>query len=113
MKVTKKETQPLTYLVTVEIEKNEANEKKAKQLKEYRKKAEIKGFRKGMAPMGLIEKLYGPSAMNEAVNDLITEGINNHIKDNNLDLIGEPIPNEELQKEISDLFDGFMRNTSH
>ena len=100
MKVTKKETQPLTYVVTVEIEKNEANEKKAKQLKEYRKKAEIKGFRKGMAPMGLIEKLYGPSAMNEAVNDLITEGINNHIKDNNLDLIGEPILNEELQKEI-------------
>ena len=100
MKVTKKETQPLTYLVTVEIEKNEANEKKAKQLKEYRKKAEIKGFRKGMAPMGLIEKLYGPSAMNEAVNDLITEGINNHIKENNLDLIGEPLPNEELQKQI-------------
>ena len=100
MKVTKKETQPLTYLVTVEIEKKEANEKKEKQLKEYRKKAEIKGFRKGMAPMGLIEKLYGPSAMNEAVNDLITEGINNHIKENDLDLIGEPIPNEELQKQI-------------
>ena len=100
MKVTKKETQPLTYLVTVEIEKKEANEKKEKQLKEYRKKAEIRGFRKGMAPMGLIEKLYGPSAMNEAVNDLITEGINNHIKENNLDLIGEPIPNEELQKQI-------------
>ena len=100
MKVTKKETQPLTYLVTVEIEKKEANEKKEKQLKEYRKKAEIKGFRKGMAPMGLIEKLYGPSAMNEAVNDLITEGINNHIKENDLDLIGEPVPNEELQKQI-------------
>ncbi len=100
MKVTKKETEQLTYLVTVEIEKNEANEKKAKQLKEYRKKAEIKGFRKGMAPMGLIEKLYGPSAMNEAVNELITEGINGHIKEHNLDLIGEPLPNEELQAKI-------------
>ncbi len=100
MKVTRKETQPLTYLVTVEIEKAEANEKKTKQLKEYRRKAEIKGFRKGMAPMGLIEKLYGSQAMSEVVNDLITEGINNHIKENDLDLIGEPLPNEELQKKI-------------
>ena len=81
---------------TVEFEKKEANEKKDKQLKEYRRKAELKGFRKGMAPMGLIERLYGPTAMNEAVNELITDGINGFIKDNNLDLIGEPIPNEEL-----------------
>lgn len=100
MKVTKKETEQLTYLLTVEFEKKEANEKKDKQLKEYRRKAELKGFRKGMAPMGLIERLYGPTAMNEAVNELITDGINGFIKDNNLDLIGEPIPNEELQKKI-------------
>lgn len=100
MKVTKKETEQLTYLLTVSLEKAEVNEKKEKQLREYRKKAEIRGFRKGMAPMGLIEKMYGPSAMNEAVNNLITDGINNFIKDNNLNLIGEPIPNEEKQKQI-------------
>ena len=100
MKITKKETQQLTYLLTVEFEKKEANEKKDKQLREYRRKAELKGFRKGMAPMGLIERLYGPAAMNEAINEIITDGINGYIKDNNLDLIGEPIPNEELQKPI-------------
>lgn len=100
MKITRKETEQLTYQLTVEFEKKEANEKKEKQLREYRRKAEIKGFRKGMAPMGLIERLYGPSAMNEAINEIITDGINGYIKDNNLDLIGEPIPNEELQKQI-------------
>ena len=100
MKITKKETEQLTYLLTVEFEKKEVNEKKDKQLKEYRKKAEIKGFRKGMAPMGLIEKLYGPAAVNEAVNEIITDGINGYIKENDLDLIGEPIPNEELQKQM-------------
>ena len=100
MKITRKETEQLTYQLNVEFEKKEANEKKEKQLREYRRKAEIKGFRKGMAPMGLIERLYGPSAMNEAINEIITDGINGYIKDNNLDLIGEPIPNEELQKQI-------------
>ena len=100
MKITKKETEQLTYQLTVEFEKKEVNEKKDKQLKEYRKKAEIKGFRKGMAPMGLIEKLYGPAAVNEAVNEIITDGINGYIKENDLDLIGEPIPNEELQKQM-------------
>ena len=100
MKITKKETEQLTYLLTVEFEKNEVNEKKDKQLKEYRRKAEIKGFRKGMAPMGLIERLYGPAAVNEAVNEIITDGINGYIKENDLDLIGEPIPNEELQKPM-------------
>lgn len=100
MKITKKETEQLTYLLTVEFEKNEVNEKKDKQLKEYRRKAEIKGFRKGMAPMGLIERLYGPTAVNEAVNEIITDGINGYIKENDLDLIGEPIPNEELQKPM-------------
>ncbi|MBR5075158.1 MAG: trigger factor [Bacteroidales bacterium] len=100
MKITKKETEQLTYQLTVEFEKKEVNEKKDKQLKEYRRKAEIKGFRKGMAPMGLIERLYGPAAVNEAVNEIITDGINGYIKENDLDLIGEPIPNEELQKQM-------------
>ena len=100
MKITKKETEALTYLLTVEIERAEANEKKDKQLKEYRKKAELKGFRKGMAPMGLIEKMYGPAALNDAVNSLISDGINNYINEQKLDLIGEPIPADELQKEF-------------
>ncbi len=100
MKITAKETKKLQSLLTVKIDRADANEKKEKHLKDVRRKAEIKGFRKGMAPMGLIEKLYGMSALQDAVNELVTDGINNYIKDNNLNLIGEPIPNEELQKPL-------------
>lgn len=99
MKVTVKENKGLQKLMTVVLEKAEALEKKEAQLKELRKKAEIKGFRKGMAPIGLINRLYGESAMQEAVNNLITDGINDYIKENNITLLGEPMPNEG-QKQI-------------
>lgn len=99
MKVTVKENKGLQKLMTVVLEKAEAVEKKEAQLKEIRKKAEIKGFRKGMAPIGLINRIYGESAMQEAVNNLITDGINNYIKENNITLLGEPMPNEG-QKQL-------------
>lgn len=100
MKVTVTQGKNLQSLMTVNIERNEVEAKKNEQLKDVRKKAEIKGFRKGMAPMGLIEKLYGMSAMQDSLNNLITDAINSHIKDNNLNLLGEPLPNEEKQKSI-------------
>lgn len=99
MKVTVKENKGLQKLMTVAIEKAEAVEKKEAQLKEIRKKAEIKGFRKGMAPIGLINRIYGESAMQEAVNNLITDGINDYIKENNITLLGEPMPSD-TQKQI-------------
>ncbi len=99
MKVTVKENKGLQKLMTVVVEKAEALEKKDAQLKEIRKRAEIKGFRKGMAPIGLINRIYGESAMQEAVNNLITDGINNYIKENNITLLGEPMPNEG-QKQL-------------
>lgn len=100
MKVTVTQGKNLQSLMTVNIERSEVEAKKNEQLKDVRKKAEIKGFRKGMAPMGLIEKLYGMSAMQDSLNNLITDAINSHIKDNNLNLLGEPLPNEEKQKSI-------------
>lgn len=100
MKVDSKETEKLTYLLTVKIERAEADEKKTKILKDYRRNAEIRGFRKGMAPMGLIEKMHGMSALVDAVNGLISDAINGYIKDNKLDVIGEPIANEGLQQKI-------------
>lgn len=100
MRINQKETEKLTYTLTVEIERAEANEKKNKTLRDYRKRAEIKGFRKGMAPMGLIEKMYGQTALGDAVNGLISDGLNKYIRENNMDLIGEPMPNEESGKQI-------------
>ena len=71
------------------------SDSKKKRLNEYRKKAEIKGFRKGMVPMSLVEKMYGQTALVDAINDVIAEGLNNFIHENNLRVLGEPLPSEE------------------
>ena len=100
MKVEQVKVNDLTYQLNVNIEKAEAQEKKKKALNEYRKKVEIRGFRKGMAPMSLVEKMHGIQALVETVNQMISEAINNHIAENKLNILGEPLPNEEKQKEI-------------
>ena len=100
MKVEQVKINDLSYELVVSIDKADAQDKKKKALNEYRKKAEIRGFRKVMAPMSLIEKMHGVQALVEGVNQLISEGINNHIAENKLNILGEPLPNEEKQKEI-------------
>ena len=100
MKVEQVKINDLTYQLNVNIEKAEAQEKKKKALNEYRKKVEIRGFRKGMAPMSLVEKMHGIQALVETVNQMISDAINTHITENKLNILGEPLPNEEKQKEI-------------
>lgn len=100
MKVEKLPVDDLTFRLIVTIEKADALEKRKKALNNYRRTAEIKGFRKGMAPMSLIEKMHGMSALIDAVNDLIAEQLNNYIQENKLNVLGEPLPNDELQKKI-------------
>lgn len=100
MKINKTEKEKLTYNLSIEIERAEAEEKKNKTLRDYRKRAEIKGFRKGMAPMGLIEKMYGGTALVDAVNGLISDGLNNYVKENKMDLIGEPMPDMDGKKQV-------------
>ncbi|MBE6225399.1 MAG: trigger factor [Bacteroidales bacterium] len=100
MKVEQVKINDLTYQLNVNIEKADAQDKKKKALNEYRRKAEIRGFRKGMAPMSLIEKMHGVQALVESVNQMISEAINNYIEENKLNILGEPLPNEEKQKSI-------------
>ncbi|MEG0517776.1 MAG: trigger factor [Bacteroidales bacterium] len=100
MKIEQVKVDDLTSRLNVTIEQADAQEKKKKALNEYRRKADIKGFRKGMAPMSLIEKMHGISALVEGVNGMISEGMNKYITDNQLNLLGEPLPNDELQKKI-------------
>ncbi len=101
MKVEQIKIDELTYQLNVTIEKADAQEKKKKALNEYRKRADIKGFRKGMAPMSMIEKMHGVSALVESVNQIISDSINTHITENKLNVLGEPLPNNEKQKEIN------------
>ena len=85
----------LNYQVTLEIAAEDYAAAEKKKLNEIRRKAEFKGFRKGMVPMSLIQRVYGGQALGEAVNDIINEKLYGFIQENNLRVIGEPLPSED------------------
>jgi trigger factor len=71
-----------------------------KKIKEYSRKATLKGFRPGKVPSSLIRKMYGKSIMVEELNQMLTQSITEYIKDNKLKIIGEPLPNKEKSENI-------------
>ncbi len=87
-------------LLTIKLEKADYQEKVDKSLKTFRQKAQIPGFRKGMVPMSLVKKMYGKSVIAEEVNKLLSEKVYDYIKSNNVNMLGEPLPNEEKQQVI-------------
>ena len=87
-------------LLTVKLEKADYQEKVDKSLKTFRQKAQIPGFRKGMVPMSLVKKMYGKSVIAEEVNKLLSEKVYDYIKSNNVNMLAEPLPNEEKQQVI-------------
>ena len=94
MKIEQNRIDDLNLELTLSVAKEDYAEAKKKRLNEFRKKAEIKGFRKGMVPASLVEKMYGQQALGESVNDVIAEALNNFIQENNLKVLGEPLPSE-------------------
>ena len=100
MKIVQNKIDDLNIELTLTVAAEDYAESRKKRLAEFRKKAEIKGFRKGMVPMSLVEKMYGQNALVDAVNDAISEGLNNYIHENNFRVLGEPLPSEEhIQNE--------------
>ena len=99
MKIEQNKIDDLNIELMLSIENGDYSAKRKKRLNEHKRTAEIKGFRKGMVPMGLIEKIYGQSCLVDAVNDIISESLNGFIRDNDLKVIGEPLPAEN-QPEI-------------
>ena len=95
MKIEQNRIDDLNLELTLAVTSEDYAENRKKKLNDYRKKADIKGFRKGMVPMALIEKLYGQSALVDSVNDVISAGLNNFIQENNLRVLGEPLPSED------------------
>ena len=95
MKIEQNRIDDLNLELALTVAPEDYSDSKKKRLNEYRKKAEIKGFRKGMVPMSLVEKMYGQTALVDAINDVIAEGLNNFIHENNLRVLGEPLPSEE------------------
>ena len=95
MNIVKNQIDDLNVQVSLEIEAADYQEARRKKLAERRRNADIKGFRRGMAPMGLIEKFYGEQALAEAVNDVINDALTGFIKENKLRVLGEPLASED------------------
>ncbi|WP_288276124.1 trigger factor [uncultured Prevotella sp.] len=80
------------------IEQADYQEAVDKKLKEYRKKAQVPGFRPGMVPMGLIKKQYGTAVKVDEVNRILGEKLYEYVRENKIQMLGEPLPNEEKQQ---------------
>ncbi|WP_294613235.1 trigger factor [uncultured Bacteroides sp.] len=100
MNVSLQNIDKVSALLTVKLEKADYQEKVEKSLKSLRQKAQIPGFRKGMVPMSLVKKMYGKSVIAEEVNKALSEAVYKYIQDNNVAILGEPLPNEDKQQDI-------------
>ena len=92
MNITKENIDALNAVVKVDIVAGDYQEKVTELLTDYRKKADIPGFRKGHVPMGMIKKQYGKSLMIDEVNKLLQESLNKFLAEEKLDILGNPIP---------------------
>ena len=101
MNITKNQVDNLNATLKIELGKEDYAERVEKALKDYQKKVVVKGFRPGKTPMGLVKKMYGQSLLLDEINKLLGEALNNYIKDNDLHILGEPLPNETEQKPLN------------
>lgn len=95
MKIIEKKSKSSTSIIDLIIEKKDYLEKVDISLKDYRKKVNIPGFRKGNVPVGLIKKQYGTAIKVEEVNRIVQKEISKYISDNNISILGSPLPFED------------------
>ncbi len=100
MQVIKTDIDQLNATLSITIEPADYQEKVAKELKTIRQKANIPGFRQGMVPASLVKKMYGKAVLGEEVNKAISEGLYNYIKEEKLNILGDPMPNEEATPAV-------------
>lgn len=101
MNIVRKDIDQNNATLTLTIVKSDYAEKVDQKLREYRKKANIPGFRPGMVPVGLVKKMYGKAITAEEINKLVSDELYNYIRENKINMLGEPLPNETEQKEIN------------
>jgi trigger factor len=100
MNITRENIDALNAIITVSVEKNDYEATVSDVLKNYRKKANMPGFRPGMVPAGLIKKMYGKSILAEEVNKILSKSLTDYIHAEKMNVLGEPLPNEEKQPAI-------------
>ena len=95
MKITFENPDKINGLLTITVEKEDYQEKVEKTLKNYRKRAQVPGFRPGMVPMGMVKKQYGTAAKVDEINRLLGDKLMEYIRENNIQMLGEPLPSEK------------------
>lgn len=101
MNITRENIDNLNAILKVEVRKSDYEENVEKVLREYRRNANMKGFRPGMVPIGLIRKLYGTAAKVDEINKLVAENLYKYIKDENIQILGDPVPSDKQDESIN------------
>lgn len=97
MNIEKEQIDDLNAVVHITIEKDDYEPRVDKVLKDYRKKANMPGFRPGKVPASLVKKMYGKAVLVDEINKLVSENLSQYISENKLDILGEPLPSEKQQ----------------
>lgn len=87
-------------LIKIKVSEVDYQPKVEEKVRDYARKANIKGFRAGKVPSGVIKKMFGKSILAEEINHLLSHKLSDYIKENNLKIIGEPLPNHEKANAI-------------
>ncbi len=98
MEIIKKDTGDLLATLVVKVEENDYIERVNEELKKLRKKVNLKGFRPGKVPVSVVKQMFGDEVKVEQINKLVDEEISKYLKENNIDIIGELLPNENSPK---------------
>ena len=101
MEIQRENIDKLTAVVKIKLTPEDYKPKFDAQIKDAAKKMSVPGFRKGMVPSGHVRKLHGKSILVDEINRLLSDSLNNYIKENNLDILGQPLPKVDKSKEIT------------
>lgn len=101
MNITRENIDEPIAVLKVQVEKDDYQEKVDEVLKDYKKKANIKGFRPGKVPIGLIKKMYGSNVKLEEINKIVSENLNKYITEEKLEILGDPLPRTDDNKNIN------------
>ncbi|MCB9256834.1 MAG: trigger factor [Chitinophagales bacterium] len=107
MQIIQENVDSLNAVLKLKVKKEDYETKINQSLNTYRKKVDLKGFRKGQVPMAVLKKMYGNQVLAETINDLLNEQVNNYIVENKLDVLGNPLPKEgqSFDLEITNIKD--------
>ncbi|WP_251620512.1 trigger factor [Odoribacter lunatus] len=101
MNITRTSSDDLNAVIKIQLNKEDYSSRVDNVLKDYQRKVVVDGFRKGKTPMGIVKKMYGRAVLVEEINTVLGEALSNYIKENDLHLLGEPLPSETEQKEVN------------